>query len=103
MSANVFEEPPDFDEPGENRGGKKAKPIRIDELETSIRMLQQHLDGEDIEPLISALQALKAEPDSRSCFTQLVEAFDNLGPRQGAVLTYAPYVSILLSNESFGQ
>ena len=103
MAANVFEEPPDFDAPGEQSGEKKSKPIRIADLDTSIQMLQQHLDGEDIEPLISALQALRAEPENRSCFTQLVEVFDALGPRQGAVLTYAPYVSILLSNESFGQ
>ena len=102
LAANVYEEPPDFDEPGENRREKKVKPVRVADIETSIQMLQQHLGGEDIEPLLSALEALKAEPENQSYFSQLVKAFDDLGPRQGAVLTYAPYVSVLLSDDPFG-
>jgi hypothetical protein len=65
-------------------------------------MLEQHLDVEEIKPLLAALEALKAEPENESCFAHLVKAFDDLGSRQGAVLTYAPYVSILLSDDPFG-
>lgn len=102
MAANVFEEPPDFDEPGNAGTDKKPKPVRIADLETSIEMLQQHLQGDDIKPLLDALEALKKEPENQACFARLVKAFDDLGPRQGAVLTYAPYVSILLSDDPFG-
>lgn len=102
MAANVFEEPPDFDESGPNRNEKNAKPIRIVDIDNSIQMLEQYLDSEEIKPLLNALEALKKEPENKSNFAELAQAFDDLGPRQGAVLTYAPYVSILLSDDPFG-
>ena len=102
LAANSYEEPPDFDEPGEDSRRKKPKPVRIADIEVSIEMLRRHLDGDDIDPLLDALEALRANPEDESNFTRLVRAFDALGPRQGAVLTYAPYVSLLLSDDPFG-
>lgn len=102
LAANVYDEPPEFDEPGKNRAGKSGKAISAERIDEAIQMLERHLDGEDIESLLTALQALREEPENESCFTQLVNAFDDLGPRQGAVLTYAPYVSVLLSDDPFG-
>jgi len=102
MAANVFEEPPEFDESEQVRIEKKVKPVRVADIEIAIQMLKQHLDCEEIKPLITALEALKDDPENESCFDQLVKAFEDLGPRQGAVLTYAPYVSILLSGDPFG-
>ena len=102
MAANVFEEPPEFDESEQVRIEKKVKPIRTTDIDISIRMLEQHLDTEEIKPLLTALEALKVEPENEACFGQLVNAFDDLGPQQGAVLTYAPYISILLSDDPFG-
>lgn len=102
MAANVFEEPPEFDESKQVRIEKKVKPVRVADIDISIQMLEQHLEGEDIKPLLTALEALKAEPENESCFDQLVKAFNDLGSRQGAVLTYAPYVSILLTDDPFG-
>ena len=102
MAANVFEDPPEFDEPGPNRIEKMVKPVSVESIDSSIQMLEQYLDAEEIKPLLTALEALKTEPENESLFAQLVTAFDNLGPRQGAVLTYAPYVSILLSDDPFG-
>ena len=101
MSANVFEEPPDFDAPGQHRMDKAVKAISVEDLDTTIQMLQQYMDAEQIKPLLNALQALKTEPESESHFAQLVTAFDELGPQQGAVLTYAPYINILLSDDPF--
>jgi hypothetical protein len=102
LAANVFHEPPEFDDPGQAPAGKIIKPVRVESIDESIQMLEQHLDADEIKPLLSALEALKAEPANESYFARLVKAFDDLGPRQGAVLTYAPYVSLLLSDDPFG-
>ena len=102
LAGNVYEEPPDFDEPAKNRPGKTGKSVSIANVDSAIQMLKQHLDVEDIKPLLTALEALREGPESESCFDQLVKSFDDLGPRQGAVLTYAPYVSVLLSDDPFG-
>jgi len=102
LAANVYEEPPEFDEPGKTRIGKNVKPVSAASIDNAIQMLKQHLDTEEIKPLLSALEALKAEPENESCLGQLANAFDDMGPRQGAVLTYAPYVGVLLSDGPFG-
>jgi hypothetical protein len=101
MAANVFEDPPDFDAPGPNRTKQKVQPISIENIDITIQMLEQYLDAEEIKPFLSALETLKAEPENESYFRQLVTAFDDLGPHQGAVLTYAPYINILLSDDPF--
>jgi len=101
MQANVFEEPPDFGEPGQNRAKRQARPVRAADLDVAIGMLKQYLEIDAIESLLAALEALKAEPESDARKAQLADAFDALGPRQGAVLTYAPYVGILLSDDPF--
>lgn len=97
-AANSYAEPPEFDEPRKPRG----KPVDAAGIDSSIRMLRQYVDGDEIEALIEALEALKSNPDDESNFERLVTAFDGLGSRQGAVLTYAPYVTILLSDDPFG-
>jgi len=102
LAANAFEEPPEFDEHGPNRTEKIVEPVIADRVDETIRMLEQHLQAEEIEPLLAALEALKEDPENASRFDQLIKAVDDLGPRQGAVLTYAPYVGVLLSNEPFG-
>ena len=101
MAANIFEEPPEFDEPGQNRIEKTAKPVSVSSIDSAIQMLELYLDAEEIKPLLNALEALKAEPENKSHFGQLVMAFDDLGPQQGAVLTYAPYVNLLLSDDPY--
>ncbi len=101
LAANVYEEPPEFEETKKSRTGKNVKPVSVANVDTAIQMLERYLDAEEIKPLLNALEALKEDPENESHFSQLVKAFDDLGPRQGAVLTYAPYVSILLSDDPF--
>lgn len=102
LNGNVYEEPEEFEEPGKNRIKKTVKPVRVDNVDEAIQMLNQYLGIEEIKPLLTALEALKEDPENESYFDQLAKAFDDLGPRQGAVLTYAPYVSTLLSDDPFG-
>ena len=101
-AANVYEEPPEFDEPEKSRSRNNGKPVNVANIDNAIQMLEQHLNSEEIKPVLSALEALKVEPEDESNYAQLVNAFDDLGSQQGAVLTYAPYVSILLSDDPFG-
>ena len=102
LEGNVFEEPPEFDDPEFGVHGlgqpRKQKPVRIDDLEDSIRMLNEYIGTNEIQPLITALEALKEEPDNSSHRTKVVTAFNGLGQGEGAVLTYAPYVGILMTD-----
>ncbi len=102
FAANSYDEPPEFGEPRKPRLDKGGKPVSAASIDSSIRMLREHLDSDEINPLIEALENLKSDPGNESNFDRLVTAFDELGPRQGAVLTYAPYVTILLSDDPFG-
>lgn len=70
-------------------------------LDTSIKLLRQYVNDASIEPLISAIEALKNDPGNESLFGEFSKAFSELGIVQGAVLTYAPYISSLLSNDLF--
>jgi hypothetical protein len=36
MVANVFEAPPEFDEPGQNRMAKTEKPVNVTNIDTAI-------------------------------------------------------------------
>ncbi len=76
--------------------------IDVVRVEESIELLKKFVNDPDIEPLIAALEALKNDPDDASFLDALNKAFAKLGVVQGAVLTYAPYVGIILSDDIFG-
>ena len=101
MVANVFEDSPEFDESGQNRAEENVTPVSVENVDITIQMLEMYLEAEEIKPFLTALEVLKAEPENESYFRQLVTAFDDLGLQQGAVLTYAPQVGILLSDGPF--
>jgi hypothetical protein len=101
LAANVYEEPPEFEESEKSRSGNNLKPVNVANIDNAIQMLDRYLDAEEIKPFLTALEVLKEDPENKSYFGQLVKAFDDLGPQQGAVLTYAPYISILLSDDPF--
>ena len=75
--------------------------VDLHRVETSIKMLKQYLAEDDIAPLIEVLESLAAEPRNETLLAQLSDVFDGLGFLQGAVLTYAPYISIVLAGDLF--
>ena len=76
--------------------------INVKKIDISIKLLKQYIEDSSIEPLISALEALKQEPDNESHLTRISETLASIGILQGAVLTYAPYISTLVSGDLFG-
>ena len=79
-----------------------AGPVDADKLETCLLMLRANLDSAELEPLIAALEALKQAPRDQTRLARVETAFNELNILQGAVLTYAPYMSVLLSDNPFG-
>jgi hypothetical protein len=79
----------------------------IDNIDTAkigktIELLKQYVNDPSIEPLISSLEALKNDPDNETLLAAVNDTFSALGIVQGAILTYAPYVSSLLTGDLFG-
>jgi hypothetical protein len=75
--------------------------VDLQRIETSIMMLKQYLAEDDIAPLIDVLEALAADSRNAALLRQLADVFAGLGLQQGAVLTYAPYISIVLAGHQF--
>ena len=75
--------------------------VDLQRIETSIMMLKQYLAEDDIAPLIDVLESLAADPRNEALLGQLSDVFDGLGLLQGAVLTYAPYISTVLAGDLF--
>jgi len=70
-------------------------------IASSIEQLQERLGTDDVAPLVTVLEAIKRNPQDSALMDRLSQAFDGLGIMQGAVLTYAPYLAIILSDYSF--
>jgi len=76
--------------------------IDIVKIDNSIKQLKKYITETNIEPLISILETLKQDPHNELVLAQLSDTLNNLGTTQGAVLTYAPYINLLLSDDPFG-
>ena len=72
-----------------------------EKIEEAIEMLKLYAEVDTIQPFLSALEALKDDPHNESLLTQLYDAFKSLGIYQGTVLTYAPSIYHLLSQNPF--
>jgi hypothetical protein len=96
---NVFDEPPDFGDSDDGQVNRIRRDLDPERIKEAVQMLRQHMDEQEIDTLISALEALVNNPSDEALLGQALDAFNGLGPMQGAVLTYAPYVSIVLSDD----
>jgi hypothetical protein len=102
LGGNSLDEPPEGVEPQEIRIARLKTNINVERVDGDIQMLRQYVNEPEVEPLITALEALKTDPQSEAKQERVVEVFNGLGLWQGSVLTYAPYVGILLSDDVFG-
>jgi len=73
-------------------------PVKIDD---SIQLLKKYIDESSITQVISILEELKQNPNDTSLLAQFPDALNNTGVIKGAVLTYAPYLILLLSDDPF--
>ena len=77
--------------------------VDVAHIEVAIRMLNANVEDASVKPFIAILEAIKQEPDNESLLVQLNDAFQNLGIYQGAVLTYAPTIYNLISDNPFNE
>jgi hypothetical protein len=68
-------------------------------IRASIEQLQEHFRTEDVASLVAVLEAMKRNPQDSALMDQLSKAFNDLSIMQGAVLTYAPYLAVILSDD----
>ena len=94
-------EPPEFDEVSHEEI-IKTKTVSIEGLNNAIKMLETYVNNEEVHPLIDALKLLSQAPHDHNRLVAVATVFNQLGASQGAVLTYAPYISIMLSDDPFG-
>lgn len=80
---------------------ERSQAFELERIDNAVTMLEQYVDSEEVRPLIAALATLRAEPKNESLRAQVVDAFNELGIMQGTVLTFAPYVGILLTGDPF--
>ena len=97
LARNVYEEQPVFEESADTREKMSVQPVNAERLGDDITMLKTYLDEDDIKLLLDSLETLKAEPEDEAAYQKMLDAFNDLGITQGAVLTYAPYIKALLS------
>ena len=77
-------------------------PINEADIDIALRMLKTYMEIQDINSLLSALEKLKTDTQNEAYQAQVIDTFNDMGNLQGAVLTYAPYLNIFVSDDPFG-
>ena len=80
---------------------KKLQSIKVANIDTALQMLNKYLNTQDINSLLSSLETLKTDPQNEAHQEQVINAVNELGHLQGAVLTYAPYLKIFVYDAPF--
>lgn len=101
LGNNVYDEPPEFEEVEDTRVRNTEHAVDVAKIDEAIQMLETYVGSDEIKPLLSALTELKTDPASPSLLAKVAGTFNELGLAQGAVLTYAPYIIVLLSDDPF--
>jgi predicted MarR family transcription regulator len=77
----------------------RERPVSVEDITQAMDMLQCYVDTPDIQPLLRALETLKDNTQDAENLTHVITAFNDLNYLQGAVLTYAPYLHIFVSDD----
>lgn len=85
----------------EDKNKSKRQSVKADDIDIAIRMLRTYMNSQDIDPLISALETLKTDPQNDEYQAQVATAFNSTGIMQGAALTYAPFLNVYVSDDPF--
>ena len=75
--------------------------IDVVEIGVSIEQIKKYITDSSVDPVIAVLEMLQQTPSNEMLLIQLAETLNNIGVFQGAVLTYAPYISFLISDDPF--
>lgn len=96
---NSLEEPPEFSETSTEET-IKSKKVDIKRVAESIEMLERYVTEYDIQSFIDALKDLESAPEDQDKLVKVATEFNAL-ESQGAVLSYAPYISTMLADDPF--
>ena len=80
---------------------QKLQSIDVADIDIALGMLKRYLNAQDINPLLTSLETLRTNPQNEAYQEQVISAFNECR-LQGAVLTYAPYLQIFVSDDPFG-
>lgn len=83
----------------QENSGNAGLTVNPEKIDVALQMLRQYLNPDDIQPLLEVLEAIRNDPENSQTHNRLVDEFHRLGPMQGAVLTYAPYLKELMSGD----
>ncbi len=97
MRQRITEE--DFSRLRPRDNGVQVSPERLSE---SIDMLKTYVNTAEIDALLRAMIRLIESPDDRQCLASVADEFNKLGFVQGQVITYAPYITFMLSGDRDG-
>lgn len=81
---------------------EKLQSIKVADIDIALQMLKTYLNAEDINPLLTSLETLRTDPQNETYQEQVISAFHECR-LQGAVLTYAPWLHIFVSDDPFGE
>ncbi|NEX18266.1 MAG: hypothetical protein C1943_17065 [Halochromatium sp.] len=75
--------------------------INVPRMEEAIAMLRQYLDAQALAPVLDIMHELTKNPEDGALLNRLFVTVEGMGIMQGAMLTYAPYIAILMSEHQF--
>ena len=99
LGGHGFGAAPSFDE-ADHAAARVRRAVDPAKVENAIAMLRTYV-GAEVDALIAALEVLQLHPEDTDALDRVATEFAALGFRQGAVLTYAPYLSVMLSDDPF--